>query len=98
MTAIIHYMLAMAVIVASGFDVDSTNKALAKGAYEANGIMAWLQAKMGKLWWFARVGLGLIPTATTFVMPDYIANVVLFAILCIYAAVIKNNYSLASDP
>lgn len=94
---IVHYVLALALIVASYFDVDSTNKAIRKGAYEANGIMAWFQAKMGEAWWIARVGLAVVPDAITFALPHYIANVALFALLLIYAAVVQNNYSLARD-
>lgn len=89
---IAHYILAPAIIVASGFDVDSTNRAIKAGAYEANPLMAWFQAKLGRLWWIARIGLGLIPATVGALMPVPYGPIALFAIICVYAVVIAQNY------
>lgn len=98
MIAFVHYALALALIIASIFDVLSTNAAINVGAYEANPLMAWFQKVLGAEWWLARIGLALAPVGLSFLLPPIYANVILFALLAFYVVTVMSNYALARDP
>lgn len=78
-------------------DVQSTNKALSTGTgREANPVMAWMQAELGRFWWVPKALVCVLLAAVVLLTPHSPQQVVLVAALVMfYAWFVIGNYQLS---
>lgn len=86
-------ILSFLFVVVAGFDVISTNAALAAGHMEGNPVLRAIQADLGEWWSIPKVGLHLILGLLILWHPS--RRMVSMACLVIvgYVAIIINNFS-----
>ena len=88
-------MLALFLIVVAGFDVVSTNAALAAGHVEANPVISFLQAHLGTWWSAPKMGFHLMLALLILWLPSrkmiFMARVVVGG----YLVIVFNNFYFA---
>ncbi len=93
---------AVALVDLQVLDVISTNRSESSGnGYEANPLMAWVQAKIGGAWWLGK--LAILPLLvmcwlTTIYAPAYVivAVIIVWALVAYYAYTVAKNFSIAA--
>lgn len=79
----------IALIIAIGLDVATTNAVLARGGYEMNPVTATIMRKMGRWWAVGRA----IPTLVAGAGLAFIgATLWIWAVVVLTLAVVANNY------
>ena len=88
-------VLAIVILILGGFDVISTNAALATGQIEGNPLIRSLQAEMGIWWSLPKIAFHLALAWLVLWIPSKRMLVVGAAVSAVYALLVANNLYLA---
>ncbi len=88
-------VLAAVIVILGGFDIFSTNAALATGQIEGNPLMRSLQAEMGEWWSLPKIAFHLGLACLVLWMPSKRMLVVGAVVSAVYVLLVGNNLYLA---
>lgn len=93
---ILGWFLAGFACILQVFDVLSTNLVISKGrGHEANGLVGWIQKKLGAYWWLYKlplIGVFLYIAKANIGWP----TIGVLALVCaVYVYAVQNNYRVA---
>ena len=88
-------ILSICLVVVAGFDVISTNAALAAGHVEGNPVLRDIQAYLGAWWSMPKVGFHLILGLLILWLPSQKMVSMARLVIVGYFAIIINNFYLA---
>ncbi len=88
-------VLAAVILILGGFDVISTNAALATGQVEGNPLMRSLQAEMGAWWILPKIAFHLVLAFLVLWIPSKRMLVIGAVVSAAYVLLVANNLYLA---
>ncbi len=88
-------VLAILLVIVAGYDIVSTNAALAVGHMEGNPVIQSLQDQLGSWWSLPKVGVHLVLAMLILWLPSKRMLSVARFVIFMYALIVVNNLYLA---